>query len=90
MSGSGPVLLYDGLCGLCVRTVQIVLRGDRRGVLRFAPLQGDFAAEVFERPQYPYTRTLLAASPVPDPDLQAERRRALRQAATPAAAESAT
>ena len=49
MSGSGPVLLYDGLCGLCDRTVQMVLRADRRGVLRFAPLQGDFAAELFER-----------------------------------------
>ncbi|MBT8336731.1 MAG: DUF393 domain-containing protein [Gemmatimonadetes bacterium] len=49
MSAPGPVLLYDGLCGLCDRTVQMVLRADRRGVLRFAPLQGDFAAHVFER-----------------------------------------
>jgi predicted DCC family thiol-disulfide oxidoreductase YuxK len=49
MSMRGPVLLYDGLCGLCDRTVQVVLRADRRGVLRFAPLQGEFAARVFER-----------------------------------------
>lgn len=44
-----PVLLYDGLCGLCDGTVQAALRWDRRGTVRFAPLQGDFAAEVLGR-----------------------------------------
>jgi ABC-type glutathione transport system ATPase component len=39
--------------------------------------QGD-AAQVTERPQHPYTQRLLLASPVPDPDRQAERRAARR------------
>ena len=45
----GPVLLYDGLCGFCDSTVQFILRHDRRGTLRFATLQGDFAREVTSR-----------------------------------------
>jgi predicted DCC family thiol-disulfide oxidoreductase YuxK len=44
-----PVLLYDGMCGFCDRTVHLVLRVDRRGVFRFAPLQGEFAASVLGR-----------------------------------------
>ncbi len=36
----GPVLLYDATCGLCNRAVRLLLRIDRRGVLRFAALQG--------------------------------------------------
>ena len=44
-----PVLLYDDLCGFCDRTVQLVLRADRRGTIRFAPLQGEFATSVLER-----------------------------------------
>jgi peptide/nickel transport system ATP-binding protein len=36
------------------------------------------AAQVTERPAHPYTRRLLLASPVPDPERQA-RRRAERQ-----------
>jgi predicted DCC family thiol-disulfide oxidoreductase YuxK len=43
-----PVLLFDGECGLCQRVVRLLLRIDRRGVLRFAPLQGT-AAQVFLR-----------------------------------------
>ena len=40
-----PTLFYDGTCGLCARCVRWTLRHDRRGVLRFAPLQGStFAA----------------------------------------------
>ena len=44
-----PVLLYDGLCGFCDGTVRFILEHDRRGALRFATLQGDFARGVIER-----------------------------------------
>jgi len=37
------ILLFDGDCGLCTRTVQVVLRADRKGTLRFASLQSPFA-----------------------------------------------
>jgi predicted DCC family thiol-disulfide oxidoreductase YuxK len=37
---SQPVLLYDGECGLCNRVVVRLLRSDRAGRLKFAPLQG--------------------------------------------------
>jgi predicted DCC family thiol-disulfide oxidoreductase YuxK len=36
----GPVLFFDGECGLCNRVVRLLLRLDRAGRLRFAPLQG--------------------------------------------------
>lgn len=38
-----PIVLYDGVCGLCNGAVQWLLRHDRDGVLRFAPLQGETA-----------------------------------------------
>jgi predicted DCC family thiol-disulfide oxidoreductase YuxK len=41
-----PVLLYDGTCGFCAASVQLVLRHDPAGALRFAPLEGDFARGV--------------------------------------------
>ena len=47
-SAPGPVLLFDGGCGLCHRVVRWLLRVDRRGVLQFAPLQG-LAAQEFLR-----------------------------------------
>jgi predicted DCC family thiol-disulfide oxidoreductase YuxK len=34
-----PVLLYDGECGLCNAVVRFILRHDREGRIRFAPLQ---------------------------------------------------
>ena len=36
-----PVLLYDGGCALCHRAVRLLLRLDRHGRLRFAPLGGE-------------------------------------------------
>ncbi len=43
------LVLYDGDCGLCDRTVQRLLRADRHGVLAYAPLQGPTAAAVRAR-----------------------------------------
>jgi predicted DCC family thiol-disulfide oxidoreductase YuxK len=40
-----PIVLFDGQCGLCARSVQFIARRDRRGVFRFAPLQGATAAQ---------------------------------------------
>jgi predicted DCC family thiol-disulfide oxidoreductase YuxK len=44
-----PILLYDGVCALCNGFVKFVLRFDRRGTLRFAPLDGDAGTEARER-----------------------------------------
>ena len=46
---AAPVLLYDGTCGFCAESVQLVLRHDRRGSLRFAALQGAFGRAVRSR-----------------------------------------
>jgi predicted DCC family thiol-disulfide oxidoreductase YuxK len=44
-----PVLLYDGVCGFCNKTVQMILDNDRRGAMRFAALQSDYARSIVER-----------------------------------------
>jgi predicted DCC family thiol-disulfide oxidoreductase YuxK len=44
-----PILLYDGVCGLCNRFVQFILRRDRNAMFRFAPLQSDFASAILAR-----------------------------------------
>lgn len=41
-----PVLLYDGVCGLCNRLVQFILRRDPAGVFRFASLQSGLAEAI--------------------------------------------
>lgn len=40
---SQPILFFDGVCGLCDRLVQLVLRHDRQRQFRFTALQSDFA-----------------------------------------------
>ena len=49
MAGTNPIILYDGICGLCNRLVQFLLKHDREARLRFASLQSDFAAKVLGR-----------------------------------------
>ncbi len=46
---SHPILLYDGVCGLCDRMVQFILRRDFAGVFRFASLQSALAARILAR-----------------------------------------
>jgi predicted DCC family thiol-disulfide oxidoreductase YuxK len=43
------LVLFDGVCGLCDKTVQFALDHDPKGVLRFATLQGETGAGVIAR-----------------------------------------
>ena len=38
-----PILFFDGVCGLCNRFVDLLLKSDSRDQFRYAPLQGDTA-----------------------------------------------
>lgn len=43
------IVLFDGTCGLCERTVQTLLRRDHERLFHYAPLQGTTAARLRER-----------------------------------------
>jgi predicted DCC family thiol-disulfide oxidoreductase YuxK len=45
-AAEGPIVFYDGDCGLCAKSVQFVLRKDKKHIFRFAPLQGETAAKL--------------------------------------------
>lgn len=44
-----PVLLYDGVCGFCNKSVQLILKLDRQRKIKFAPLQSTFGESVCAR-----------------------------------------
>jgi predicted DCC family thiol-disulfide oxidoreductase YuxK len=53
---ANPIVLYDGVCGLCNRAVQFLLKRDRHDRFRFAPLQSDFAAKLLQRHGIDHTK----------------------------------
>jgi len=48
-TNSNPIVLYDGVCGLCNHLVQFLLKRDKRDRFRFASLQSEFAQAVMIR-----------------------------------------
>jgi predicted DCC family thiol-disulfide oxidoreductase YuxK len=44
-----PILLYDGVCGLCNRFVQFILRRDSDDQFRFASLQSTLSGRILVR-----------------------------------------
>lgn len=44
-----PLLLYDGVCGFCNKSVQMILAKDKRGTMQFAPLQSKLGKEIVAR-----------------------------------------
>ena len=46
---SNPILLYDGVCGLCNHFVQFILRHDHKDQFRFAALQSNLARTILKR-----------------------------------------
>lgn len=53
MTSADPIpddlVLYDGVCGLCDRSVRWLIKRDRHATLRFAPLQGETTAALRAR-----------------------------------------
>ncbi len=43
--GVKKVVLFDGVCGMCNRSVNLLMSIDARNLLLFSPLQGEFAAQ---------------------------------------------
>jgi predicted DCC family thiol-disulfide oxidoreductase YuxK len=48
-ASASRIVLFDGVCGLCSRTVRFVLRRDRESRFVYSPLQGETAAAILER-----------------------------------------
>jgi len=42
------VVFFDGVCNLCNRIVDFLIRRDKKHVLRYAPLQGSSAAQLLD------------------------------------------
>ena len=51
--GGHPLVLYDGECGLCDRSVQFILGHDAEGLFRYATLQGEAGRKYLERAGLP-------------------------------------
>jgi predicted DCC family thiol-disulfide oxidoreductase YuxK len=47
-----PIILFDGVCNLCERSVQFVIRNDRDARFRFASLQSPAAQRILAEFQY--------------------------------------
>lgn len=43
------VVFFDGVCGFCNATVNTLIENDLDGVLKFSPLQGDFAKKTLSK-----------------------------------------
>ena len=43
IESDAPIILYDGICNLCTKSVQFIIRRDSQKQFRFASLQSSFA-----------------------------------------------
>src|SRR5665213_1093802 len=44
-----PILFFDGYCPFCNFVVRMIYRLDRRGAIRFAPIESELGGAVIER-----------------------------------------
>jgi predicted DCC family thiol-disulfide oxidoreductase YuxK len=54
-----PIVFFDGVCGFCNFWVDFLLARDRRGRLRFAPLQGETARRMLSPTDVEQLHTLV-------------------------------
>jgi predicted DCC family thiol-disulfide oxidoreductase YuxK len=61
---TGPVMFFDGGCGLCHNSVRLLIRLDRKGKLTFAPLGGElFGQRVPEETRAGLPDSLVLSTP---------------------------
>ncbi|MGB5623809.1 MAG: thiol-disulfide oxidoreductase DCC family protein [Gammaproteobacteria bacterium] len=48
-SSEGNIVVFDGLCNLCSASVRFILEYDRRGAIRFAPMQSPLGHDLLQR-----------------------------------------
>ncbi|MEJ7627787.1 MAG: thiol-disulfide oxidoreductase DCC family protein [Ferruginibacter sp.] len=46
LMSSQPIILFDGICNLCNRSVQFVIKNDPAGLFKFTPLQGNTGKKI--------------------------------------------
>ena len=47
--GGNPIILFDGVCNLCNKSVQFVIKRDKEKKFRFASLQSEFGQRILEK-----------------------------------------
>ncbi|NNE34797.1 MAG: thiol-disulfide oxidoreductase DCC family protein [Rhodothermales bacterium] len=50
---TAPILLFDGVCNLCNRTVDFIVRHDTDGIVKFASLQSETGRALLDRAGLP-------------------------------------
>jgi predicted DCC family thiol-disulfide oxidoreductase YuxK len=50
---NNPIILFDGVCNLCNRSIQLIIKRDQKKIFRFASLQGKLGQEVLKKYQLP-------------------------------------
>lgn len=43
-----PVILFDGVCNFCNRTVNFIIKHDKKKIFRYAPLQSDIGQQLLK------------------------------------------
>jgi len=46
---NNPVILFDGVCNFCNSAINFVLKQDKKGVFRFAPLQSEAGRQLLHQ-----------------------------------------
>lgn len=48
-----PVILFDGVCNFCNSTVNMVIRNDKKALIKFAAMQTDIGRQLLQQYQLP-------------------------------------
>lgn len=49
LNSEHPIILFDGVCNFCNGAVNFVLKQDKKGVFRLAPLQSEAGQKILEQ-----------------------------------------